>query len=88
MVLRDRSITKKVIKDNLAADGVEISTKTIQRRLVSEGLAVHRPRKKPMLTQKMRIARLNWAKTHQTFTLNDWNKVFYKFFTFLFIILS
>ena len=40
----------------------EISARTIQRRLKQMGLMARTAAKKPLLKQRMKKARLNWAK--------------------------
>lgn len=57
--------------------GVTISASTVRRRLVAAGLRARRPRKKPVLSTKMRVARLNFAKQHQNWSINDWKRVIF-----------
>lgn len=44
--------------------GLHIRSRTIQRRLVAKGLYSRRPAKKPLLTKKQQINRLNFAREH------------------------
>ncbi|KAF2878687.1 hypothetical protein ILUMI_27495 [Ignelater luminosus] len=52
----------------------KISARTVRRRLLSAGLAARRPRKKPILNNKMRIKRLKWARN---WTEKEWNRVIF-----------
>lgn len=55
--------------------GVNVSSRTIRRRLVEEQLIARRPAKKPLLSKKNRLARLEFARTHLHWTLHDWKRV-------------
>lgn len=55
--------------------GIEVSKRTVQRRLAEEGLIGHRPCKKPKLTEVMKQRRLAWAREHREWTVDDWNTV-------------
>lgn len=56
---------------------VEVSARTVRRRLFNMGLKAYRPRKKPLLTVAMRKNRLAWSKEHAVWTLDDWKKVIF-----------
>lgn len=56
-------------------DGINISKRTVQRRLAEADLFSHRPAVKPRLTNTMKRKRFQWAKTYQRWTITDWNKV-------------
>ena len=75
MALKDRRITCKRISSNLAEEGIIISRRTVNRRLLECGLKAYRPRKKTRPTPKMVNARLDWAKQHKHWTEDDWSKV-------------
>ena len=55
--------------------GVQVSARTVRRRLVESGLRARRPRKKPKLTPAMIKKRYEWARHHKNFTKDDWSKV-------------
>ena len=55
--------------------GIDCSSRTIRRRLDNAGLYGRVARKKPLLTDRHKTARLNWAKERKDWTLNEWNKV-------------
>lgn len=84
LALKDRRTTCKRISSCLAKEGIIISRRTVNRRLLECGLKAYRPRKKPRLTPKMVNARLNWAKQHRHWTEDDWSKVI----VYLFICVS
>lgn len=61
---------------HIATDyGIEVSKRTVQRRLAEEGLLSHRPAIKPRLTDIMKKKRLQWAKKYKIWGLDEWNKV-------------
>ncbi|XP_065665699.1 uncharacterized protein LOC136087121 [Hydra vulgaris] len=51
--------------------GVQMSSSTVQKRLIEAGLRAYRPRKKPKLTAAMMKKRLLWAKQFATWTVED-----------------
>lgn len=59
--LRNRKATSKDIKRIL---DVEVSDRTIRRRLVLAGLRARIPRKKPFLNVRQQQKRVEWAKEH------------------------
>jgi transposase len=65
LCLRDRAATSVELKRAWEAEtGVRASSVTVRRWLFRAGLPAHRPRKKSLLTTKMRASRLAWARTH------------------------
>lgn len=52
--------------------GVDISGRTVRRRLQNGGLSARRPKKKPLLTKKMKKKRLEFAESHEHWTSNEW----------------
>lgn len=75
MVLRDRRISATSIQAEMSHRGVDLSVRTVRRRLLNAGFRARKPVRKPFLTNRMKTARLNWAREHQSWTLNDWKKV-------------
>jgi transposase len=57
--------------------GVTSSARTVRRRLLTAGLPARRPRRKPLLSQAMRAARLKWAKQHSNWTAERWSQVIF-----------
>ena len=54
---------------------INISHMTVRRRLKEMGFRSIRPGKKPRLTSSMRQKRLQWAREHEQWTLDDWRRV-------------
>ena len=75
MVLKDRRATSGELAAELAHHGVLVSPQTVRERLVKMGYVVRRPKKKPLLTTRMMKARLDWAKRHAEWTVEDWKNV-------------
>ena len=57
--------------------GFRPSSKTVQRRLVAAGLHGRRPAKKPLISIKNRKARVEFAKRHIGWQIEDWKKVIF-----------
>lgn len=55
--------------------GIGISRMTLSRRLKERGFAYVKPCKKPQLTFAMRKKRLEWARQHAHWSVEDWRKV-------------
>ena len=72
--LRNRQPTSTDIRNQLS---LPVSSRTVRRRLVKAGLVARRPRKKPLLTESMRKARLQWAKDHADKSLEFWRSVIF-----------
>ncbi|CAD6193201.1 unnamed protein product [Caenorhabditis auriculariae] len=51
------------------------SVSTVKRRLNAAGIMGRRPVKKPLISEKNRVARVKWAKEHLNWTRQDWNKI-------------
>ena len=68
--------TKKEITNELKNQtGVEVSTKTIQRRLKEKGITWRKKSKKPYVSKKNRIARLKFAREHADWSIEQWKRV-------------
>lgn len=75
VIKEDRTATNSFIKNKLQASGIQMSTRTLQRRLNDLGYNSRRPVKKPKLTIKMKENRLKWALKYKNFTVEDWKQV-------------
>lgn len=76
--LRNRRLSACQIKQSFnAASGVNISTTTVKRRLNAAGIFGRIARKKPFLTASHICARLQWARLHELWSEDDWNKVLF-----------
>jgi transposase len=56
---------------------IKVSTDTISRTLKKKGLKSGEKKKKPLLSAKNIKARLDFAKTHQHWTADDWERVIF-----------
>ena len=56
---------------------VNVSSRTVRRRLREQGLTARKPACKPLLKQHHREARLAWAATHQRWTQAQWENVLF-----------
>ena len=70
--LKDRRKSAKDISKEVKEDiGLELSSRTIRRRLLDAGLKSCRAKKKPLLSMKARQKRLQWALEHRNFSWNN-----------------
>lgn len=74
--LQNRQASTRELQHLLQSFNINISERTLRSRLYAAGLKCRRPAKKPRLTETMKKKRLQWAKMHQHFTVEDWRKVF------------
>lgn len=75
LALKNRKSPANAINRVLLDSDVNISDRTVRRRLVSAGLRARIPRKRPYLNEKQRKKRITWAKEHILWTTDDWKKV-------------
>ena len=75
MVLKNRKATANEINLALQDSGVNVSNRTVRRRLFSAGLRARKPSKRPYLNDKQRKKRLSWAREHLEWTKDNWKKV-------------
>ncbi|CAG5039123.1 unnamed protein product [Parnassius apollo] len=73
--VENRKAPRKILTKKVQDAGINISLATVRRRMKDLGFICRRPAKKPLLTQAMMSKRLQWAKEHQNWTAEDWNKV-------------
>ena len=55
--------------------GINVDPSTVRRRLLEADRPALRPIKCQVLTDRMKASRLEWAKSHQSWTLEMWEKV-------------
>ena len=72
---RDPKASSREIKEAAGTVGQKISTSTVRRILLTNGLKSYRPVKKPLLTKIHIKKRLEWARAHKDWTVDDWKKV-------------
>lgn len=56
---------------------IMVSPRTVQRRLVDAKLFSRRPAKKPLISARNRVARLEFARRHLNWTVDEWKKVLF-----------
>lgn len=72
----DRLLLRKSKLNAKTLHGVQVSLRTIRRRLFDFDRPARKPTKKPIFTKTMKRKRLNWAKAHKDdWTVDDWKKV-------------
>ena len=80
----DRLIARRARRDNFTTAGRiraglhfggNVSVRTIIRRLNAQHLRARRPIKRPELTARHRIARLNWSRDHLQWNIRNWRRV-------------
>nr|CAH7750144.1 unnamed protein product [Callosobruchus chinensis] len=73
---RERSVTVPVLRSQFQRTfNRVISTATIRRRVLASGLRCRRPLRVPLSTARHRTARLQWARAHQDWLLQQWRNV-------------
>ncbi|KAL2101691.1 hypothetical protein ACEWY4_003452 [Coilia grayii] len=75
MVEKEPRLTSKQLQAVLQSEGTTVSTRTIRRRLNEKGLYGRIPRKTPLLTQRHKKARLEFAKTYLRKPNTFWKNV-------------
>ncbi len=70
-----KKTAESVRKEVLVSHNIQVSRKTIARVLKKSGYASRVKKKKPLLTTNQKKARLNWAKKHATWTVDEWRNV-------------
>ena len=74
--LRKRRLTSTQLKREWNETSlVSCSSRTVRRRLDDAGLYGRVARKKPLLTDRHKTIRLNWAKEHNDWSVDDWYRV-------------
>lgn len=74
LALRNRTATASQLVDWL---GVNASPQTIRNELRKQGIRAYRRVKKPKLTELQKQIRLEWAKNHQHWNIQDWRRVLF-----------
>ena len=71
---KETFVTSQDITNRLNKKGLDISQRTVRRRLNEAGAKYNRPLSKPLLTENHREKRLKWAEDQRT---TDWNQVIF-----------
>ena len=74
-ILEDRRRGSTELQAIMEDSGVSMSKRTVRHRLQSMGYIARKPRKKPLLTNNMKKARLNWAREHKDWSIERWKRV-------------
>ncbi|KAG0733696.1 hypothetical protein G6F57_022072 [Rhizopus arrhizus] len=69
--------TAKDVQMKLEEIGYAMSYQSAINALHSVGIYAEIKKKKPLLTEKRKKARLAWAKKHQCWTVHDWRRVIF-----------
>ena len=72
--LKSSVSVKKALENDL---GVKVSVSTVKRALYDAGLGGIKKLEKPLLSSKNVKERLNFAKAHQYWTVDDWRRVIF-----------
>ena len=73
--LQNRRLTSSDLKRDLELYGIDLTARSVRNRLIEGGLSGRIAAKKPLLSEKNRAARLEFAMTHRDWTVEDWKKV-------------
>lgn len=65
----------KTIKNILSEVNINLSTRTIRRRLSEQGIKTYKAAKKPKLNKIQMKKRLAWARKHENWSVDQWKKV-------------
>lgn len=77
-ILRNRFLTAVEIRQRLQiARGVNVSERTIRRRMEEVNLKARRPARGPELLRQHRVARLQFARDHANWTHEQWARVLF-----------
>lgn len=71
----DARLTSEDLRRELVNHGANVSARTVRRRLQEFHRPARRPVKRQKLTPRMKKARMEWARNHQDWTVEDWKKV-------------
>lgn len=74
-VKKNRSASLREIKEKLEDQGLQISSRTLRRRIVDHGFRCRRPTKKPILDNRKQKKRRSFVRSYENFSLDDWKKV-------------
>ena len=75
MVKKSPFKTSSQVQKLLGDSGVIVSSSTVRKRLISDGLCAYTPARKPRLTSAMKAKRLAFAHKYKKWTVEDWRKV-------------
>ncbi|OXA56016.1 Transposable element Tc1 transposase [Folsomia candida] len=65
----------KIVEEIQSQHGVSISNQTVRNRIKEQGYKGAVARKKPFISKRNQLKRLQWAKDHAAWTTDDWKRV-------------
>jgi len=74
-IRHDRETRREPLQEIAATLNLNVSARTLERKLTIIGLGHYIERKKPFLTQKQKAARLKFAKNHIHWHNDEWRRV-------------
>ena len=72
-----RLSSKALAQDLQESSNVNISARSVRRRLLKADLKCHRPAKKPFINTQQRERRVRWCLEHREWILDQWRKVIF-----------
>ncbi|GBN37285.1 hypothetical protein AVEN_160868-1 [Araneus ventricosus] len=76
LVKRNRRLTvAQLTAQYNAGPSASVSENTVQQALLDMGLCSRRPTRVPLLTKRHRQLRLQWAREHRDWTMDEWKRV-------------
>ncbi|CAK9829693.1 Transposable element Tcb2 transposase [Anthophora retusa] len=72
-----RRTAVEIHRSLIDTDDLDISVRTVRRRLMSFGLRGRHGVKKPLISKKNRMARLKFAQEHLHWSIEDWSNVLF-----------
>jgi transposase len=68
--------TARELQASVCGELATVSLSTVKRSLARSGIVSHRPVKSPSWTSDQMKVRFQWAKAHQNWSVQQWEKVF------------
>lgn len=75
MSVKNPKATARDIQRELGPKGDDVSFSTMKRAMNEAGCIARTPRRRPLLIDRHKEARLKWAMDHREWTMEDWKKV-------------
>lgn len=76
--MANRHLTSPELSRELElSTGTKLASSTVRRVLRENGLKGCKARKKPLVSEQQRKARVEWARQHANWTVDDWKKVLF-----------
>ena len=72
---KNARLSSNLLRKHMLPHGIQLSSRTVRRRLLEFDRPARRMVRKPILTRAMKKRRLEFAKAHRNWTVDDWKKV-------------